>query len=392
MGTVRNMDTSTDYTGASALADAIAAATAGDTLRTSGTITEHALATTKALHYTSDAGDPAIWDGDGNATILSYGEGSSFTGITMTGTTSYLVRGNGAVRTADWSLCTFRDAALGIGFAEDGSTFDRCIFDTIAGALANSPTKAFTFTACLVVDCAEGLRVPQSLVEQTTVEGCTAGSYGIYADTVRSSIAADNAATVAGIRWATAEASNCSHGHSTNFYATPSASSITSDPVFIDAAGGDYGLSPASPCRAAGTTPTAATVDLAGVLFASPYSMGAYQFVDATPPVVTITSGATPTTTAYTLTGTVTEPSATLSTLRYRLNGGALTSLTAAAAFEVDLTLRRGRNTIYVVAADEYGNEGFAVIAVTVPKRLTTRRTSGADLLAALPSSLRSAP
>lgn len=133
-----------------------------------------------------------------------------------------------------------------------------------------------------------------SIVEHCTVGlnslSNTRGTYGIYAGTVRNSIAYENEIAY-GIRAATYD--NClsyaatagstvstDRHYTANFYSTPDVDSIEADPLFVDADGRDFHLTASSPAVWTGAASTLGiTTDLEGTPLAPVPSMGVYEYV-----------------------------------------------------------------------------------------------------------------
>ncbi len=123
-----------------------------------------------------------------------------------------------------------------------------------------------------------------SLVEFSTVAfnsiGVTGGTYGIYAGTVRSCIAAFNEIAY-GIRATTYDHCLAYGSHTTaNFYSTPDADSLELDPIFVDGADRDLHLQASSPAVWSGAASTLGIADdLDGTPLLNPPSIGVFEFV-----------------------------------------------------------------------------------------------------------------
>lgn len=95
--------------------------------------------------------------------------------------------------------------------------------------------------------------------------------------------------------------------------------------------------------------------------------------VDSDNPVVTITSPAGSTVPEYTLTGTVTDASEVTS-LEYRVDGGAWVAMTPGAAFAADFILPVGLTLFEVRATDIWGNTATAELTVGYQPPVTQAR------------------
>ena len=156
------------------------------------------------------------------------------------------------------------------------------------------------------------------------------------------------------------------------------------DPLFVNAAGGDYSLQRGSPARNAGTTLADVTEDIVEVTRpqGSAYDIGAYEWYDVAVSLTALSPDPTDDNTP-TLSGTVTTSNiATISSVEYSIDGGAWTSsgvtasdgtfneVSEAFTITVSPSLTDGSHTIRVRGTDSelkvtdssiYGTDTFTI-------------------------------
>ena len=145
---------------------------------------------------------------------------------------------------------------------------------------------------------------------------------------------------------------------------------LTSDPVFVNAATGDYRLQPASPCVDAGTNQTWMTTatDLAGLprVLGVRVDMGAYEYVGA-PAVEITTANATVSnaTTNYTIAGT--NNAWVVGTLVWTNSAAAVGgALSAASPWSIaGIALAPGPNSITVTGTNSVGATASDTVTIT---------------------------
>ena len=167
-------------------------------------------------------------------------------------------------------------------------------------------------------------------------------------------------------------------GPSFYFYTTPTfsivegsvfgGSVLSLDPLFVNAASGDYRIGAGSPAIDFADTPSAPSIDLeARPRAGAGPDLGAFEFnggtpvVDTTPPVVTFTVPASDplivTTASLAISGTSSDDQSLLTT-SYELSGATTANAVFAdpAAWSVTLNLQPGLNVLRVTSLDSSGN------------------------------------
>lgn len=158
---------------------------------------------------------------------------------------------------------------------------------------------------------------------------------------------------------------------------TTQSNNITSDPMFTNAAGGDFTLTSGSIARDTGTTISAFSTDYLQVTrpVGSAWDVGAYEFVsgaDTTPPTVSITAplgGATVVGSSVTVTANAVD-NVGVAGVQFKLDGSNLGSEDTSAVYSIvwnTTTATNGSHILSCVARDAAGNNGICSdVPVTV--------------------------
>jgi hypothetical protein len=224
------------------------------------------------------------------------------------GVKTYGVQSNSAANSNEIDSCWIHGATLhGITDIGNAAIVRRTLVSACDGIGISAAVYTPTIEGCTIVACGNGgITVSGACTLQNNlVIGCTGGTYGVFclhaSSVVRNVNVVDNATTY-GIRaGGTVETCNAysSDGGlyhtSGNWYGGAPAGGTELASMFVDAAGGDYHLTSASPLAGAGTTIAG---DFAGQWDASgldwedppsigPHEMGAVALVSATATTLT---------------------------------------------------------------------------------------------------------
>ena len=250
---------------------------------------------------------------------------ATFTRCTFTGNTASLKGGVAALEAGSSGTTSFIAVDclfIGNSAVQDGGVVD----GNTAGASANAVNlKNCSFYANDVTSGAATGVICGGATTTTTVTNCI-----LYGDTAPKEISTANPSNSTTVTFTDIQQAAFAGG----------TGDINSDPLYVNAAGGDLHLSTGSPCIDTGTATGAPSTDYVSYAFGNTRSMGAYS------PIIFVVTSATPIVAGNTTSTTVTATSADGSTTITNYTGTVhFTSTDGVATLPSDTTLVSGTGT-----------------------------------------------